>query len=212
MDALRVAIVVAGAAALAWMLTDDDGAGESANSPDIEDYGNQAISVFDYTDSEMKTQNERAFLAGIRVGEGTAAQNGYAVKFGGSTFSDFSDHPALLGWGGGKLSPQMCANAGFGPGCVSTAAGAYQINKPTWLRVSARLGLTDFSPASQDAAAMFLIDEKGALGDVQAGRTAAAVKKVRKVWASLPGAGYGQNEVSMANFNNSYTNAGGVLA
>ncbi|OFJ47602.1 endolysin [Janthinobacterium lividum] len=161
----------------------------------------------------MTTQaNERAFLAAIRVGEGTSAGNGYSILFGGATFGSFDDHPALLGWRGGSLSAAMCAGAGFGPGCVSTAAGAFQINKPTWLRVGGKLGLSDFSPASQDAAALELIREKGALGDVRAGRVDVAVTKVSKVWASLPGAEYGQGEVKLAAFVKNYANAGGNVA
>lgn len=215
MDAVRVALIVGAAAALAWVLT-DTGDGEDANGVGLDDLGNQALdygsTIFDDMDEEMKNQNERAFLAGLRVGEGTAGPNGYATLFGGALFNSYADHPAVLGWGGGKLSNAMCAAAGFGPGCVSTAAGAYQINKPTWLRVKAKMGLTDFSPASQDAAALMLIAEKGASGDVQAGRVADAVRKVRKVWASLPGAGYGQGEVSLAAFINNYANNGGSVA
>jgi lysozyme len=66
----------------------------------------------------------------------------------------------------------------------------------------------DFTPDSQDAAAWFLIEEKGAGADVLAGRTADAVAKVRKIWASLPGAGYGQREVSLAAFNNVFVQSG----
>ena len=60
--------------------------------------------------------------------------------------------------------------------------------------------------------AVQLIREKGALADAMAGRVAEAADKVRQVWASLPGAGYGQREVAMNTFLNHYTNAGGTLA
>lgn len=197
-----------------WYLQGDDG--ESANGADLEDLGNQALDYgseyFSEIDEMTAQANIRAFLAAIRVGEGTSASNGYSVLFGGATFASFDEHPALLGWGGGRLSDAMCRGAGFGPGCVSTAAGAFQINKPTWVRVRDKLGLSDFSPASQDAAALELISEKGALNDVRAGRVADAVGKVRKVWASLPGAGYGQGEVMLSNFINNYANAGGAIA
>ncbi|UQV43965.1 glycoside hydrolase family 104 protein [Janthinobacterium lividum] len=210
-------LVIAGGAALLLLYLLDDGAdGESANSADLEDLGNQALDAgseyFSEVDEMTAQANERAFLAAIRVGEGTSASNGYSILFGGATFGSFADHPALLGWGGVKLTDKMCANAGFGPGCVSTAAGAFQINKPTWLRVRGKLGLSDFSPESQDAAALWLIGDKGATSDVRAGRVAAAVSKVSKVWASLPGAGYGQGEVKLAAFVNNYVNAGGAVA
>ncbi|MGK5023125.1 glycoside hydrolase family 24 protein [Janthinobacterium sp. LB2P10] len=213
-DVLNLAIV--GGAALLLLYLLDEGDGESANSADLEDLGNQALDAgseyFSEIDEMTAQANERAFLAAIRVGEGTSAGNGYSILFGGATFGSFDDHPALLGWRGGSLSAAMCAGAGFGPGCVSTAAGAFQINKPTWLRVSRKLGLNDFSPASQDAAAMYLISEKGALNDVRAGRVEVAVSKVSKVWASLPGAGYGQGEVKLAAFLNNFADAGGNVA
>ena len=47
---------------------------------------------------------------------------------------------------------------------------------------------------------------------MRAGRFDAAVAKVRKVWASLPGAGYGQREESMARVRTAYVAAGGTLA
>lgn len=213
---MRAIAIAGGAALLLLYLLDDGEDGESANSADLEDLGNQALDAgseyFSEVDEMTAQANERAFLAAIRVGEGTSASNGYSILFGGATFGSFADHPAVLGWRGGSLSDAMCAAAGFGPGCVSTAAGAFQINKPTWLRVSRKLGLTDFSPASQDAVALELISEKGALADVRAGRVEIAVGKVRKVWASLPGAGYGQGEVKLAAFVGNYANAGGAVA
>ncbi|MGK5036968.1 hypothetical protein ACQ4WN_17205 [Janthinobacterium sp. LB3P118] len=87
----------------------------------------------------------------VRAVEGTSASNGYANLFGGATLGSFADHLALLGSRGGSLSDAMCAAAVFGPGCVSTAAGAFQINKPTWTPMRRKPGLSDFSPASQDA-------------------------------------------------------------
>ncbi len=97
------------------------------------------------------------------------------------------------------------------PGCVSTAAGKYQINKPTWLRCQKALGLRDFSPASQDLACAWLIEDKGAMPDLLAGRFGAAVTKIRKVWASLPAAGYGQGERSLAWLTAKFEQAGGVV-
>ncbi|MOA41495.1 hypothetical protein D3C78_1634590 [compost metagenome] len=38
------------------------------------------------------------------------------------------------------------------------------------------------------------IREQLALADIQAGRIADAISKCRNIWASLPGAGYGQHE------------------
>lgn len=213
--AVTAALLLVGAALYYYMKpgpnTDE---GESDAGPDWEDYGQQALAAADglIDQAEGNDMNKQAFLRAIRYGEGTSGQNGYQTLFGGRLFDSYATHPALAGWPGVGLSDSVCAMAGFGPGCVSTAAGAYQINKPTWKRVAAKLGLTDFTPDSQDAAAWFLIEEKGADSDVLAGRIDAAVAKVAKIWASLPGANYGQREVAMATFNSVYAQAGGVFA
>lgn len=219
--ALIAALIVAGAA---WYVLRPDGgidagwvdaAPESDYAPDFADYGNQVTEqvegLFEGGDEMIRNANLNAFLLAIRPGEGTAGQDGYRTLFGGDLFASFDAHPAQLGWPGVKLSADLCANAGFGPGCVSTAAGAYQINRPTWARLQRIIGYGDFSPARQDQAAIQLIKEKGAFADVCAGRIEQAVSKCRKVWASLPGAGYGQREISMAGFLANYNRAGGEL-
>jgi len=82
----------------------------------------------------------------------------------------------------------------------------------TWDRLQRKLGLEDFSPGNQDRAALELIDEAGALADVKAGRFPEAINKVRRIWASVPGAGYAQGERTLAWLTTRYTDAGGVLA
>jgi lysozyme len=195
------------------------GEGESDQAPDVLDYAAQVpdlvsevieVSRTD-TPDQVRHANERAFLAAIAEGEGTSGPDGYRTLVGGQLFTDFSEHPAVLGWRGLPLSDAMCRGAGFGPGCVSTAAGRYQITRPTWLRLRDRLGLPDFSPASQDSAALALISERNALEDVREGRIEQAVRKVRSVWASLPGAGYGQREVRLASVLEAFRAAGGYL-
>lgn len=159
--------------------------------------------------------NIAAMLSAIRESEGTArAGDPYRVCYAYKhTIASFTDHPAITGeWRGEPLSAAMCAGAGLGPGCVSTAAGAYQIVKPTWQRMKAKLGLADFGPASQDAAAVQLLKERGALAYLERGDFAGAVNAARKEWASLPGAGYGQGEKTIAWLTDKFTAAGGVLA
>lgn len=73
-------------------------------------------------------------------------------------------------------------------GGSTPAAGAYQIMAGTWKRVSAALGLADFSPAEQDRAAIGLMAYRGALPAVLAGDLAAAFAALRDEWVSLPGA------------------------
>ncbi|NBR71775.1 MAG: hypothetical protein EBT75_06755 [Proteobacteria bacterium] len=100
-----------------------------------------------------------------------------------------------------KLPGAMCRAAGLGPGCVSTAAGAYQFIKPTWERVrqtkGARKRLVDFSPTSQDEAAVRLLDEIGATPLIQSGHIGDAIKVASRVWASLPGSRAQQNPKAM---------------
>lgn len=144
--------------------------------------------------------NLRAFLHMIRVGEGTADPDGYRRHFGGSLFDSFADHPRKVitaGMGKKKYS--------------SSAAGAYQFLTATWDECRAALGLPDFSPESQDKAAVYLIKRRGALEDVEAGRFEQAVKKCAKEWASLPGSPYGQPTKTMAQALATYKQAGGSL-
>lgn len=157
--------------------------------------------------------NIQAFLRVIRYAEGTDRETGYRTLFGGKLFSNMKDHPYLTGeWKGAKLSDAHCRGAGLKPGCITTAAGAYQFTKTTWKTVKEKLGLNDFTPESQDLAAIELIREKGAVPDVIAGKFDDAVKKVKKVWASMPGAGYNQPEKDLQALRNIYKNAGGSFA
>ena len=56
-----------------------------------------------------------------------------------------------------------------------------------------QLGLKDFSPKSQDAVALQQI-ERGALPMIDRGDIRQAIDRCSNIWASLPGAGYGQFE------------------
>lgn len=130
----------------------------------------------------------------------------YGIFYGGARFSDFSDHPVITGeMQPVQLSDNMCIAAGLEPGCVSTAAGAYQLIRPTWKRIreiSPRL--EDFSPQSQDEAAIRLLDECGALRLIESGDIEGAIAKASKIWASLPGSKAKQNPKAMAYALNRY--------
>jgi muramidase (phage lysozyme) len=140
----------------------------------------------------LKTLNDdpkiRAFLRAIRLGEGTADDNGYHRLCGGGDWKSLACHPAYAGWAGWQ-SPRLKLR--------STAAGAYQINRPTWQS----LGYdhrSPFAPAAQDAAAIKLLERYQAVDDILQGRTQDAVAKCARCWASLPGAGYpGQRELTL---------------
>lgn len=118
----------------------------------------------------LSNNNVRAMLRVIRAGESGQTDAAYRVIVGGRTFSSFADHPRIFG------VPQ------------STAAGAYQITKTTWDWIKPQMKLVDFSPASQDFAALGLIAYRGALKDVLSGNLDSAIGKLRKEWTSLPGA------------------------
>jgi lysozyme len=117
--------------------------------------------------------NQKAFLDVIATCEGA----GYTTLYGGGTFEGFDDHP------------RKAVTAGR---WTSTAAGRYQILSRTWDDFCRFAGPLDFSPDSQDACALWLIDRRGAGPDVEAGRLEDAVAKCNREWASLPGSPYGQ--------------------
>src|SRR6185312_5328985 len=98
------------------------------------------------------------------------------------------------------------------PDLVSTAAGRYQILARYFDAYKVQLHLQDFGPGAQDLIAVQMIKEQGALDDVSSGRFDAAIAKVRNIWASLPGAGYGQHENQLATLREAFIVAGGVVA
>jgi len=146
-----------------------------------------------------------AFLTMIAVSEGTNSlgDRGYNVLVGSTSkqpliFGSYSDHP--------RVKIQLM------PGLVSTAAGRYQILARFFDAYKIQLNLTNFGPLSQDAIATQMIRERNALPDIEAGRFDVAVDKVRNIWASLPGAGYGQRENDMADLRQAFKDAGGQVA
>jgi muramidase (phage lysozyme) len=141
--------------------------------------------------------NLSAFLRVIREGETSQDDIAYRTIVGGGTFDSFADHPRQL-----VYLPSL--------GLSSTAAGAYQFLSRTWDGVAKKLGLPDFSPESQDRAAVELIRGRGALQDVEEGRFEAALAKCNKEWASLPGSPYGQHTISLARCKDVYETYGGT--
>ena len=198
--------MVAAAALLLWLQAGQGGADDGDAAYEAPDLFDQADALFqEFTDMnsnvspEQQGRNLNAFMRAIRVGEGTLGPDGYRTIVGGSLFDDYSDHPRVKVWIN-RIND------------YSSAAGAYQIIRRTWDGVQAKLGLPDFSPDSQDLACIELIRQRGGLRLAMNGQFAAAVEKCKKEWASLPGAGYGQREESLARLQAEYINAGGQLA
>ena len=102
------------------------------------------------------------------------------VIVGGELFTDYSDHPRKLV----TLNPKL----------KSTGAGRYQLLSRWWDAYRKQLGLERLSPKSQDAVALQQIKERGALLMIDRGDIRQAIDRCSNIWASLPGAGYGQFE------------------
>jgi muramidase (phage lysozyme) len=134
-------------------------------------------------DNTLKNQNVQAFLALIRHCEGA----GYKTLFGGGIVENTDDHPRIA----------VTRTLGGKP-ITSTAAGAYQFLSRTWDECVKALDLPDFSPASQDQAALYLIERRRALPAVMEGDWTTAIERCNREWASLPGSPYGQPTKSLA--------------
>ena len=156
--------------------------------------------------NRVPDQNVAAFLRMIRCCEHRYPDNVvndvcYQIFYGGGKFFYLSDHPVNTGEKQKVLfTPDQCAKYGYeaGKGWGSTAAGAYQIIKPTWDMIRAiEPRLSDFSPEAQDQAAIRLLAQCGALADVQNNNLTAAIAKASKIWASLPGSTANQNPKQM---------------
>ena len=133
-----------------------------------------------------KNPRMKAFLDTIAYAEGTAHKDGYRTMYSDILFDSWHDHPRqiICSWYKGKI---LC----------SSAAGRYQILQKTWDRIAPAVNAQTFSPVHQDRVAIELIADCQAVEDVTTGRFDEAIVKVNKVWASLPGAGYGQRTVSL---------------
>lgn len=148
---------------------------------------------------DQADKNVQAFLLVVRQGEGTPGPGGYTTIFGGKHFSSFADHPRI--------------KVPFG-NSYSDAAGAYQFLSTTWDPIRKHLKLPDFSPDSQDKAAIYYISSVGAIDYIKKGNIPKALDICSNIWASLPtskGVGrYGQPNQTLAQVNSSFTALGGV--
>ena len=118
------------------------------------------------------------------------------VIVGGELFTDYSDHPRKL-----VTKPKTQINRG---------AGRYQLLSRWWDAYRKQLGLKDFSPKSQDAVAL-RIKERGALPMIDRGDIRQAIDRCSNIWASLPGAGYGQFEHKADSLIAKFKEAGGTV-
>jgi muramidase (phage lysozyme) len=124
----------------------------------------------------VKDPNVKAFLDTISNVESAGKYN---VSVGGSTFTDMSKHPEMY-------------NSELG----SDAAGRYQFISTTFKPIAQRLGLTDFSPRSQDLAAVQYLKDLGVLDEIQTGDPAKIEDVINRLkgskWTGLQKYGSGQ--------------------
>lgn len=133
----------------------------------------------------------KALAWAIMKAEGTT-KHGYYTYYGGSRLSSLAWHP------------QKAVKIGS---WTSSASGAFQFLTKTWNGLAAKLGLTDFGENSQNAAFVELLRENNALDPILKGDFDTAIFRIRKIWASLPGAGYGQGEKSLSQVRQWYNEA-----
>ena len=145
--------------------------------------------------SALDYPNVVAMLRVIRERESGQGADAYTVINGGAHFSDLSCHPfgVLKTTEGGK------------------AAGAYQFLPTTWGRLCEMYGFDEFGPATQDLGAVALMQGRGALRDVIAGRFEEACIKLRPEWTSLPGAAEGAPGWTMNRARTVFVNYGGRI-
>ncbi|MCG8155196.1 glycoside hydrolase family 104 protein [Brenneria goodwinii] len=144
----------------------------------------------------LNNPNARSYLDTISRAEGTSAymNSGYHTMSGGGQIADLSDHPRQL--------------KGFqqtdGTWNKTSAVGRYQFTQKSWDEAAAALGLNDFSPQSQDLAALWLIQRAGQLDNVLSGNFMDATNNLGGVWASLPSSPYAQPKRSAAEMEEYY--------
>ena len=135
-----------------------------------------------------------AWSEGIDNGRQKTRNHGYDVIVGGELFTDYSDHPRKLV----TLNPKL----------KSTGAGRYQPFSRYIHRK--QLYLKDFSPKSQDAVHCSRL-RSGALPMIDRGDIRQAIDRCSNIWASLPGAGYGQFEHKADSLIAKFKEAGGMV-
>ena len=151
----------------------------------------------------VEINNQRkAFLDMLAWSEGTdngrqkTRNHGYDVIVGGELFTDYSDHPQTC-----HAKPKTQINR----------RRTLQLLSRWWDAYRKQLGLKDFSPKSQDAVALQQIKERGALPMIDRGDIRQAIDRCSNIWASLPGAGYGQFEHKADSLIAKFKEAGGTV-
>ena len=151
----------------------------------------------------VEINNQRkAFLDMLAWSEGTdngrqkTRNHGYDVIVSGELFADYSDHPrklVTLNQNSNQQAPD--ATSFFPVGGMPTASSLAE-------RLLSK---------SQDAATWQQIKERGALPMIDRGDIRQAIDRCSNIWASLPGAGYGQFEHKADSLIAKFKEAGGTV-
>lgn len=162
----------------------------AGGAPDSTGNALPANPLRDQAESLLQDHRVQAFLGALAQGE---SDDHYNSIVGGGSFDDFSQHPNVLV-----------------PKYNSTAAGAYQFTHGTRGDQIKRLGLEDFSPHSQDLAAVDLLQQTGAIRNLLSDNLDGAVFSAAKRWESLPANSSGKSwrgaPRSIQDFKNNYYN------
>ena len=132
----------------------------------------------------VEINNQRkAFLDMLAVwgtdnGRQKTRNHGYDVIVGGELFTDYPDHRKLV-----TLNSKL----------KSTGAGRYQLLSRWWMPTASSLAWKTSLRKVRDAVALQIM-ERGALPMIDRGDIRQAIDRCSNIWASLPGAGYGQFE------------------
>ena len=138
--------------------------------------------------------NIQAFLNTIGYSEGA----NYNTLYGGNTFADYSTFPNVR---------VTLAN-----GDTTSAAGKYQFEAATWNGLQSSLSLPDFTPQSQDAAAIQLLKDNNAYDSIVNGDIVTAINNLGNIWASFPSSTEGQpGGKTLQQLTDYYTSQGGVI-
>ena len=169
-------------------------ASSSTSQPQQQLVGNSSSSSSSGS-GRFGTKEQKAMLDSIAFAEGTSKyqNDGYNTMFTGKQFSGFKDHPRKLQTGGGY---------------TSDAAGRYQFLSTTWDPLAKKLGLEDFSPTSQDKAAIELSRQYDVTQELlqKEGMSMKVSSFLGRQWASFPGKtiGLGQPTQKLKEIQNVY--------
>jgi muramidase (phage lysozyme) len=119
-------------------------------------------------ETNLKNPNVQAFLSTIANTEGGTYNSLFGDRLGGKriVFTDDSRYP--------------------GYHRANSPSGRYQMIAATYDGLAPKLGLTDFSPHTQDLLAAQLLTEQGAMAPLLAGKLDEVLPKIASQWSSLP--------------------------